>query len=177
MTSPLGVTPSKTILAAFLFGALMLVTLPLGAQPVQGQKFGNWAVKCEIPTGMTTQRCHIFQNVIMKKDQRPVLRIRMAVGQLGKNETPGAILTLPFGFYLPPGVMLEFPDAKPVRMTFITCASTGCRAVAALSDEMIAAMKKGDRGKVTFQDLRRRAITLPISLDGFSAGYDAITGK
>jgi invasion protein IalB len=177
MISSLGVSTQKTILAAFLFGVLMLVTLPLGAQPVQGQKFGNWTVKCEIPTGTTTQKCHIIQYVTVKNKTGRMLRIKMAIGKFGKEGKPGAILTLPLGFFLPPGVMLDIPGTKPIRMFFTICLPNGCKAVAGLSDDIITAMRTPGRGKVTLQDMRRNSIILPISLEGFSAAYDAVRKK
>jgi invasion protein IalB len=50
----------------------------------------------------------------------------------------------------------------------------GCYAGAPLSDALLAAMFKGKTLNVTFQNLNKEPIKLPMSLTGFSATYGKI---
>lgn len=145
------------------------------AQPAQGQQIGDWVARCTIPQGAQTQSCALLQNIQQKTpdgQRRSLLAI--TVGYQGPNKVPTAILRVPLGIYLPAGLTLEFPGAKPVRIVLEICAPNGCVGAAALSPEMLDAMRKGDRGKVALQDNRRRTINIPISLKGFTAGFAAL---
>tara|TARA_R110000787_G_scaffold25941_5_gene72690 strand:+ start:209 stop:700 length:492 start_codon:yes stop_codon:yes gene_type:complete len=145
------------------------------AQPAQGQQFGDWVARCTIPQGAQTQSCALLQNIQQKTpdgQRRSLLAI--TVGYQGPNKIPTAILRVPLGIYLPAGLTLEFPGAKPVRIVLEICAPNGCVGAVALNAEMLDAMRKGERGKVALQDNRRRTINIPISLKGFTAGFASL---
>ncbi|MEE8333507.1 MAG: invasion associated locus B family protein, partial [Alphaproteobacteria bacterium] len=65
--------------------------------------------------------------------------------------------------------------AQVIRIVYDRCAPKSCRAPLALTPELIAAMKKAERGDITIQDSRRKPAKLPLSLKGFTAGYDALS--
>jgi len=145
------------------------------AQPAQGQQFGDWVARCTVPQGAQTQSCALLQNIQQKTpDGKRRSLLAITVGYQGPNKVPTIILRVPLGIYLPTGLTLEFPGAKPVRIVLEICAPNGCVGAAALTAEMLDAMKKGDRGKVALQDNRRRTINIPISLKGFTAGFASL---
>ena len=153
----------------------MLSTGAAMAQPAQGQQYGDWVARCTIPQGAQTQSCALLQNIQQKApdgQRRSLLAI--TIGYQGPNKVPTAILRVPLGIYLPAGLTLEFPGAKAVRIVLEICAPNGCVGAAAMTAELLDAMRKGERGKVALQDNRRRTINIPISLKGFTAGFAAL---
>ena len=159
-----------------LWLALAIVSLMFNgeatAAPKDGQTFKAWKVRCQKPAGAKQESCHIFQNLVLRKGGRRVLRI--VVGYFGKKREPAAVLTLPLGVALVPGVLLQVDDTEPVVFPFRLCHSKGCRARLALDDKLLAAFKAGLRARVTFRDGAQRAIIVPVSLNGFTAGFNAL---
>ena len=137
-----------------------------------GQTFKAWQVRCQKPAEAEQENCHIFQNLVLREGGGRVLHI--AVGYFGKKRGPVAILTLPLGVSLVPGVVLGVDQTEPVVFPFRRCDSKGCRARLVLDDKLLAAFKAGNRAQVTFHDGARREITVPVSLQGFTAGFSAL---
>lgn len=153
--------------------AAALAPAPAGAQVAEGQVFGDWRVHCATPPGATRHHCSLQQRVIAKEPQRQLLNV--AVGFYGEKRTPGALFFLPLSVYLPAGITLSIPGTQVVRIVFDICLPQGCRAPVSLTPDLVAAMKKAERGDVTIQDSRRKTLKLPLSLKGFTAGYDALS--
>ena len=161
---------------------LMLLSLVLAsawlASPVQavdkGQRFKDWTAGCEKLPGMDEERCFIYQTIVNKDNEQPVLQ--MAVGYLpvdGGQDRPAALLTVPLGVALPPGIGMKIDDAEPFRVGYERCVPTGCIAGFPLTDELIGRFKRGNRIEVRVHD-GLRPVAMPISLQGFTAGFDAL---
>ncbi len=163
-----------------LAGSLLAVLGSLFAAPSyaavkKGQHFEDWTVGCEKPPGEKTERCFIYQTVVNKKSNQPVLQ--MAVGYLpGKaknDDRPAALLTLPLGVALPPGVGFKIDDGKMIRLQFERCVPTGCIAGFPLNNDLLGKLKKGLKVEVRVSD-GQKVVTLPLSLKGFTAGFEAL---
>ncbi|MEE8444471.1 MAG: invasion associated locus B family protein [Alphaproteobacteria bacterium] len=147
--------------------------LPAAAQIAEGQVFGDWRARCVTPPGATRHQCSIQFRVFNKEPRRQLLNV--TIGFFGKNRAPGAVFNVPIGVYLPAGLTLSVPGAQVIRLVYDRCMPKACRAALALTTDMIAAMKKAERGDITIQDSRRKPLKLPLSLKGFTAGYDALS--
>ncbi len=134
----------------------------------QGKVFKDWRVQCETAPGSDTEICHIFQNLTTKEDGKQILNAM--IGYLPAKDEAVMILTLPLGIALPPGIQLQIDDGKAARAPIETCTPQGCRVGVPLTKEFITTMKKGNQMKVTFANLQRKGLTVPVSLSGFSAG-------
>ena len=55
-----------------------------------------------------------------------------------------------------------------------TCEARGCYANTPISPEMLAAMKTGKQLKVSFQNLAKETIAIPMPLADFAAAYEKI---
>ena len=142
------------------------------AAPKDGQTYGDWAVRCEQPKNAAEKTCFIFQNHVTKQGHKPVLRI--AVGYIPKRDQPVAVITMPLGISLPPGVQIKVDDNEAVRVPVERCEPQGCRAGVILGDKLLAQMKAGKTADVTFDDGARHPITVPVSLKGFTAGLSSL---
>lgn len=156
-----------------ILAVVLLATLPPLAHPAKsGDTFRDWTVQCESAQKGTAQTCYIFQNLLLKQGQKRLLH--MAVGYLAKSGKPAAFFTLPLGVSLPGGVSLSVDDGPPQRFRYERCEADGCLAPLILGDDLIRALKAGRQARVAFFDASRREISVPVSLLGFTAGYDTL---
>ena len=55
-----------------------------------------------------------------------------------------------------------------------TCENRGCYAGSTIPPDLLAALKSGKQLKVSFQNLGKETITIPMPLTDFAAAYDKI---
>jgi len=146
---------------------------PSAAQ--EAEKFGNWTAKCEESHGKVEGGCFIFQNLVLREGGQRVLQF--AVGYVASSDEPIALLSLPLGISLPPGVSIRIGDGAPTRVLVERCEPNGCRAGLKLKPALLRELMAGTQLTVTFHDAERRPIDVPLSLEGFSAGLESLKAK
>jgi len=132
---------------------------------------GDKAESAKPAEGGTTV-CQITQILTEKESNNPVMQ--MAIGFIPEQKHPVAVITLPMGIWLPPGVQMQVDGGKKGRVPVDTCVPGGCRAGVELDDEFLATMKKGNVLNITFGGGNRQPITVPVSLNGFTAALDKL---
>ena len=159
---------------AGLFGlALLLPATASQAAPKNGDKFKDWTVQCdEKATGDVSGGCWIAQNVVDKEANRPVMNISVAF--VSEFPEPAVVVTLPLGINLPPGVIFQIDENPPFKLPVSWCLRDGCRVRLLLKEEQLAVFKAGTNGKITFQQPSGQGVTLPFSLQGFTAALTAL---
>ena len=160
--------------APFLLTCLAaLLAMPAArANPEHGQKFRNWTARCESAPSTTVERCFIFQNLVLKESGKRL--VHMAVGYLAANGQAAAVVTLPLGISLPPGATISVDGGEPVDIVIQRCNTNGCVGVLALGERLIADLKKGREARIGFHDGTRQRIAVPVSLLGFTAGFESL---
>ena len=147
------------------------------ARPVE--QFGDWTKECEMITdekGKELEICQISQTLIDKESNQPMLK--MAVGFVPDKDKPVAVITLPLGIFLPPGIELQVDGKGKVgRLPINTCLPSGCQAGVQLDDDFIGRMKKGNLMTITFGNPQGQGVAAPISLTGFTAGLQSVEGE
>jgi len=163
---------------------LLTLALPGLSAPENGKVFQDWVVNCESleqpeneeaaqeEKADEAERCYIVQIISLKETNQRL--VHMAVGHLTAEQTPAAIITLPLGVSLPPGLGLQIDDGEAQRFAVERCHVGGCVGALALNNEAIEAMKKGENALVIFYDTNRREVGVNISLKGFTAGFDSL---
>lgn len=159
---------------------LLAMAGPVAAQSSQPpqpgiEHFGDWGRQCEALPGGQRPQCFLYQNIYLKQNRKKLLYI--AVGYFGAAQTLGAIVQVPLGLYLPAGLTIELPDAKPLRIVLEICLRAGCRASVTLAPDTIEAFKRGGRAVVKLQDARKRVVALPLSLNGFAQGFARLQNR
>ena len=99
-----------------------------------------------------------------------LINIRVA----SDTRTPIAVIQLPLGLNLPAGAKLQVDDGKTADLQIQTCEQRGCYANTPIAADMLAAMKSGKQLKVSFQNLAKEVISIPMPLADFAAAYDKI---
>ena len=92
----------------------------------------------------------------------------------GDTRAPVAFVQLPLGLNVPVGAKFQVDDGKTVDLPIQTCENSGCYASAAITQELLGALKSGKQLKVSFQNLAKETITVPMPLNDFAATYDRI---
>jgi len=72
------------------------------------------------------------------------------------------------------GAKLQVDDGKTADLQIQTCENRGCYAGAAIAPDVLAALKSGKELKLSFQNLAKETITIPMPLTDFAAAYDKI---
>jgi invasion protein IalB len=145
---------------------------PIQAKPQHGQTFKDWTTRCEQAPGTSMQRCFIFQNLVLKESGRRL--VHMAVGYLAANGQAAAVITMPLGISLPAGASISVDGGPPREIVIERCDASGCVGTVALSDRLIADLKRGRQARISFHDGTRRRIAVPVSLLGFTAGFNTL---
>jgi invasion protein IalB len=144
----------------------------LQAEPQNGQVFKDWTARCETLPETSMQRCFIFQNLVLKKSGQRL--VHMAVGYLAANGQVGAVITMPLGISLPAGAAIHVDSGEPREIVIERCDTNGCIGAVTLSDRFVAELKRGREARISFHDGTHRRIAVPVSLLGFTAGFNSL---
>lgn len=140
------------------------------------EKFEDWFKECEMITdekGGQIELCQISQTLLDKETDQPMMKI--AVGYVPDKEQPVAVITLPLGIFLPPGIELQIDGKGKVgRLPINTCLPSGCQAGVQLDEDFVARMKQGSQMTVTFGNPQGKGVAAPVSLKGFTAGLTSV---
>lgn len=163
------------------------------AKPEHGQQFTDWTAKCEVnesgeerchisqlfvcETSATQnqqdqaqQRCQIAPTLTPKENERPMLHF--SAGYV--EDKPIAFVHLPLGVSLPGGAGLQVDEGEVSKMAYQRCDANGCMAPIELSNQLLAAMKAGNKARIFFFDAVGKQGAFPVSLLGFTAGFNSL---
>jgi invasion protein IalB len=132
----------------------------------------GWIARCSSASRDAPLECAIEQNAVLTKTGQLIVLINIRVP--ADTRVPMALIQLPLGLNLPVGARLQVDDGKPLDLQIQTCENRGCYASTSIGSEMLAAMKSGKQLKVSFQNMAKETIAIPMPLADFAAAYDKI---
>jgi invasion protein IalB len=132
----------------------------------------GWSARCSSASRSAPLECLIEQTAVLTKTGQLIVLIDIRVP--ADTHAPVAVIQLPLGLNLPAGAKLQVDDGKTTDLQIQTCEQRGCYTNAPISPEMLAAMKTGKQLKVSFQNLAKEVIAIPMPLTDFAAAYDKI---
>lgn len=158
--------------SAFVFlSALSFASFPANAQQSQ-TPYGDWNMRCETPPGAQGPQCALMQYVVAESRSNVGLSVIMLKTADGKAKLLRIIT--PLGVLLPSGLGLKIDDADIGRAGFVRCVAEGCLAEVIMEDELLNKLRRGQQATFIVFVSPEDGIGIPISLSGFSAGYDAL---
>ncbi len=80
----------------------------------------------------------------------------------------------PLGVLLPSGLGLKIDNEDVGRAGFVRCVAEGCLAEVIMENELLGKLRRGSQATFIVFETPEAGIGIPISLTGFSAGYDAL---
>ncbi|MGL9618288.1 invasion associated locus B family protein [Bradyrhizobium sp. U531] len=145
--------------------------------PTQQQAEGapgqpGWIVRCTSASRDAALECAMEQNAVLTKTGQTVVLINIRIAP--DTRTPIALLQLPLGLNLPVGAKLQVDEGKTVDLQIQTCENRGCYASTPLAADLLAALRSGKQLKVSFQNMAKETIAIPMPLGDFAAAYDKI---
>ncbi len=135
------------------------------------ETFADWGLRCRSDDA-GGRHCYLFQNILLREGRQRIFHI--AVGYRVDDQQAMALLTAPLGTYLPPGVTLQVDEGEPFRVYFEHCNPDGCHASLPLDAKQVDAWKRGLNIGVAIHDAAGRRVGFPVSLKGFTRGYEAL---
>jgi invasion protein IalB len=162
-------------------GAKQKVASPPAAQPAPAatpQADGaaaqqpGWLARCTSVSRDAPLECAIEQNAVLTKTGQTIVLINIRIAP--DTRTPVALLQLPLGLNLPVGAKLQVDEGKTVDLQIQTCENRGCYASTPIAADLLAALRSGKQLKISFQNMAKETITIPMPLNDFAAAYDKI---
>jgi invasion protein IalB len=141
------------------------------AETAPAQQAG-WAARCSSASRDAPLECAIEQNAVLTKTGQLIVLINIRVP--ANARAPEALIQLPLGLNLPVGAELQVDEGKTVDLPIQTCENRGCYASMPISADLLAALKTGKQLKVSFQNMAKETISIPMPLNDFAAAYDKI---
>lgn len=146
--------------------------------PTQPQADGTaaqqpgWIARCTSASRDAPLECAIEQNAVLTKTGQTIVLINIRIPT--DTRTPVALLQLPLGLNLPVGAKLQVDEGKAVDLQIQTCENRGCYASTPIAPDLLAALRSGKQLKVSFQNMAKETIAIPMPLNDFAAAYDKI---
>lgn len=132
----------------------------------------NWSARCmSNPEGQITD-CRVTQNIALTKTGHRLLAVVVRIPR--DTGAPAMTLNLPHGLFLPAGTQLQVDKTAPKEIVIETCDAKGCYASLDVDPELLMSLKKGSTLTVTFQNLAKQPIVVPVTLVGFTAAFAKI---
>lgn len=159
-------------LAGIALGALAHAQSPALAQGEVRSAHGDWQMRCDTPPGATGEQCALIQNVTAADREN----VGLSVIILKTADQQARILRVlaPLGVLLPSGLGLRVDNADIGRAGFVRCLPNGCIAEVILEDDLLNKLQSGAQATFIIFQTPEEGIGIPISLNGFSAGFDAL---
>ena len=132
----------------------------------------GWIARCSSANRSAPLECAIEQTAVLTKTGQLIVLINVRVP--ADTRAPIALVQLPLGLNLPAGAKLQVDDGKTSDLQIQTCEARGCYANLQISPEMLTALKSGKQLKVSFQNMAKETITIPMPLADFAAAYEKI---
>ena len=140
--------------------------------PANAPAPAGWAARCSSTSRDAPLECAIEQSAVLSKTGQLIVLVNVRMPS--DTHAPVALVQLPLGLNLPAGAKLQVDDGKAIDLQIQTCENRGCYASTPIAPELLAALKSGKQLKVSFQNLGKETITIPMPLADFAAAYDKI---
>ena len=149
---------------------------PPASEPgLEVRQFQDWAVRCGRPAEGAAESCEMLQQ---RQDEQGQTVLAIAVGDVPNNDSPGMLIILPLGIWLPPGVVVKVDGGKEVPARIERCERRGCQVELLLEPEVLTVLKSGREANVLFQiydqNGQPKVVGVPFSLLGFTAALEEI---
>ncbi|MCF6231562.1 MAG: invasion associated locus B family protein [Rhodobacteraceae bacterium] len=152
---------------------------PVSEGPALGERYskekhGDWDMAC-IKTEAETDPCSLLQ--ILKDDKgNAVAEMSLFRLEAGGQAVAGATMIVPLETLLTARLTIAIDGSPGKQYQFSYCNPIGCFANIGLTQADIDALKRGNSATVSIVPAPApdEVIQLPMSLKGFTAGYDVV---
>ena len=156
----------------FVLALLLLVPAHALAQGEVKSKHGDWDLRCDTPAGAQNQQCVIMQFVTAQ--DRENVGLSVVVMKTADKQARILRVLAPLGVLLPRGLGLRIDNTDMGTTGFIRCLPNGCVSEVLMDDSLITQLRAGKQAMFIIFQTPEEGIGVPISLNGFGEGFDAL---
>ena len=156
----------------FLAAFLLIFPAQANAQGQVKSKHGDWDLRCDTPPGAQNQQCVIMQFVTAQ--DRENVGLSVVVMKTADKQARILRVLAPLGVLLPRGLGLRVDNTDMGTTGFIRCLPNGCVSEVLMDDSLIQQLRSGKQAMFVIFQTPEEGIGVPISLAGFSEGFDAL---
>jgi invasion protein IalB len=167
-----GLTGWRRTLALCSLMTGVLNAVPVAAQGVVKNTFGDWQLRCETPAGAKNEQCALVQSVAA--EDRPNVTLLVIVLKTADAKSRLLRVVAPLGVLLPAGLGLKIDQADVGRAGFVRCLTTGCVAEVVIEDALLDQLRKGQTATFIVFQTPEEGIGIPVSLNGFGPGFEGL---
>ncbi len=141
---------------------------------------GAWKIQCETAKTASAEgqaparQCGMIQGTQNEKNPKAGLTLVIVKAKQADKDVTMMRVMAPIGVFLPTGVALEIDGAAVGRVPFTRCMPQICIAFAEASPETLVKLKKGTEANFIVYEAPGIGLPMKLSLDGFSAGLEAL---
>jgi invasion protein IalB len=132
----------------------------------------GWTARCAAASRESPLECAVEETAVLQKTGQVIVLVNIRVAS--ETHQPVALVQLPLGLNVPVGGKMQVDEGKTYDLQIQTCEQRGCYANLPIAPDMLAALRTGKQLKVSFQNLGKETLTVPMPLADFAAAYDKI---
>lgn len=132
----------------------------------------DWQIRCETAPGAPAEQCALVQSVTAEDRPNVGLTVIILKTADGKNRIMRVLV--PLGVLIPKGLGLRIDQTDIGSAAFVRCLPNGCVSEVYLDEKLIAQLRGGKTALFLIYQTPEEGIGVPLSLSGFSAGYDRL---
>lgn len=133
------------------------------------ERIGDWELVC--PATAAKPSCRLIQNHAAPNGQTALL---VTVLASDKAKGPVAVVSVPRGVYLAPGIEMKVDGGPSFKLLYETCDDSGCHAGYKVAGDIATALKKGKFAEHKVFDSKQQPVSVPVSLTGFGKALDRL---
>ena len=137
-------------------------------------KFGDWEERC-VRAENGADPCQLYQ-LLRDETKNAVAEVSLFGLPPGQKAVAGATIIVPLETLLAADLTLQIDTSKPRKYPISWCAVIGCIARVGFTQEEVNAFQKGNAATITIVPVVApdKPVKVAISLNGFTAGFDAV---
>mgnify|MGYP001047026756 CR=1 FL=1 len=148
---------------------------PAVGEPYERETVGDWSVRCVRAGEGEAERCTLYQ-LLQNDEGVSVAEFNLFRLPEGGEIAAGTTIVVPLETFLPEQLTIAVDGENARRYPYRFCNRAGCIARVGLTSEQVDLLKQG--ANATLRIVPAAApdteVVLNLSLDGFTAGFDAI---
>ena len=152
--------------------AVVSVAPPSQGEPPVRSTHADWQVRCDTPAGAQGEQCVLMQFVTA--EDRENVGLTVIILKTADKKSRIMRILAPLGVLLPSGLGLKIDETDLGRAGFVRCLPNGCVAEVILEDKLLDQLKTGKTATFIIFQTPEEGIGIPISLNGFGPGFDAL---
>ena len=144
---------------------------PQAEAPAAQKPANAWSVNCTSGANAAME-CQMSQNLTESKTGQRVLTV--TIRKQAKDGSLAMLLALPHGLFIPAGATYQIDASEKKTVAIQTSDQNGAYAAVPLSSDLVKMLKTGTNLNIGMESVTRNAVTIPVSLNGFTAAIDKL---